>query len=284
MFIVASTLTAAPAATQAAPATADDAATASPSTASTAATSHAVRLQVETSAMGKEAESTRSWVLRDGGKALAEAGVEVAVEAEAEVRVTIEPKDLGYTTRIEVWDDGQSVPSFTRGPKTCETCTRTELVELVRRELAWVGGWLKGREAESRRDEEEPADGGEVGEAGEPEPEPKIDATDDGTERRKLHALGWSGVGVGALGLGTFIGGLAVVVRDYEARGEPGSYQTPSIQPRRAGWTMVGVGAAALVGGTAMLVIDLVKGRRTGVAAGPWLEQRAGGLWVRRRF
>lgn len=248
--------------------------------------SRTVRLSIDTSAMGKEAKSTRAWVLRDGSAALAEAGVEVIADAGTEIRVDIEPEDLGYTVTIEVHEGEAEAPSFTRGPKICESCTRTELVGLVGRELAWVGGWLSASGAEPSPALEGGADEAAADDMSEDADEPERTDTPTPAEprHRKLHALGWSGIGVGALGLGTMVGGLAVVVRDYEARGERGNYRTPSVHPKRAGWAMVGLGAAALVGGSVMLVLDLVRGNQMSTAAAPWLGPGAGGLWVRRRF
>ncbi len=41
---------------------------------------------------------------------------------------------------IDVLEDGAKVPIITRSPSVCETCTRTEVVQLVQRELAWGRG------------------------------------------------------------------------------------------------------------------------------------------------
>ncbi|MEM9463453.1 MAG: hypothetical protein AAGF11_55445 [Myxococcota bacterium] len=293
IFVLVGIIAAAPASAWAAPQRADAVSPASPnqrsaSTSANEVNAKAVRLSVDTSAMGKEAKSTRAWVLRDGGKALAEAGVMVAADTSTEVQVILEPKDLGYTVRIEVREDGTESPIFTRGPKICENCTRTELIGMVGRELAWVGGWLSGSDAEQEQEPDpETVAIGDATEDGLPEqsePEPGDSLEDHPPRRRKLHALGWSGIGVGTVGLGTLVGGFTIILRNYEARGEPGDYRIPSVRPERVGWTMVGLGAAALVGGSVMLMFDLAKGNQTGVAAGPWLEPGAGGLWVRRRF
>ncbi|MCA9711395.1 MAG: hypothetical protein KDK70_36490 [Myxococcales bacterium] len=265
-------------------------ASAGPSTTSeapaAAASSHRVRLSIETSAMGDEAKSTQAWVQRDGTAALAEAGIAVDPKATAEVRVILAPEDLGYTVTIEVREDGQPQPLASRGPKLCETCTRTELVGLVGRELAWVGGWLSTSPVDETATEGKadatPEDDGPDPEADlEQEPEPA------GREQppRRLHALGWAGVGLGAVGVGTLASGIAIGVRTYEARGEAGDYRTPrAAQPERIGWAMVGLGAAAAVGGTVMVVLDLVRPRPRPLAAAPWLDGQAAGLWVRRRF
>ena len=247
-----------------------------------------VRMSVDTAKLGKEAQSTRDWVLRDGGTALEEAGLRIGEEADApEVRVSIEPKDLGYAVVVEIWEAGGEAAAVRRGPKICDSCTRSELLELVRNELLFAGGWLSSSPAAERTTEDAPAqEGEEPDEVAELETEPT--PADGDQPRGKLHALGWSGVGVGALGVASFTGGLVVALRSYEARGEPGDYQVPSLEhPQRVGWALVGVGAAAMVGGAVMVALDLRRGRtrnRGTLSAGPWLEHQAGGLWVRRRF
>ncbi len=247
-----------------------------------------VGLNVETSAMGDEASSTRAWVIRDGGAALGSAGISIAdagVDPPFDLQVVIAPEGLGYTVRIDVLEDGAKAPILTRGPSVCETCTRTEVVQLVQRELAWVAGWLsmhpKGTGPATGEPVDEDSAGGE-----DEETTLQIEPSSPETPRRPtLRTLGWAGVGVGAVGLGTLVGGLVVGLRDYSARGTPGDYEVPGLErPQRAGWAMVGIGGAAMVGGTLMVVFDVIKGRRSAVSAGPMLERHAAGVWVQRRF
>lgn len=242
----------------------------------------AVRLTVETSSMGDEAESTRAWVLRDGAVKLAAAGVNVSEDAAGlEVRVSVRPKELGYVVAVEIWEDGAEAPVMTRGPSECETCTRTEVVKVIEGELAWAGGWLANQplaETAGEASAEEP-------DAEETAVEPASPAPDGLGRRRTLHALGWAGVGVATVGLGTLVGGLVVALRPYEARGEPGDYQVPKLEhPQHLGWALFGVGAAATIGGVVMLALDLEKNRARKIAAGPWLGRQTAGLWVRRSF
>ena len=246
-----------------------------------------VRMDVETSKMGGEADTTRKWVLRDGGAALNDAGVRVTdADAEITVRVIIEPEDLGYTVMIEIWDVGAQQATHTRGPKICEDCTRTELIQLVQRELAWVAGWLSIPSEEAKPPAEDETDDEALDDPMVTEPTVEPEPLSDQTPPRQLHALGWAGIGLGAVGVGSVVGGLVVAVRTYEARGEPGDYRVPLVErPKRAGWAMVGVGAAAMVGGTLMVIFDLRKSRRArALSAGPWLDRRAGGLSIQGRF
>ncbi len=242
-----------------------------------------VRLTVDTSAMGDEAETTRAWVLRDGAVKLAAAGIDVKEDAaDVDVRVSVRPKDLGYTVTLEIWENGAKAPVMTRGPQVCEACTRTEVVKLIEHELAWAGGWLS---SPARGDETSEDTAQElVGTDREVESDSSTASTADG-RRPRLHALGWAGVGVAAVGVGALTGGLVVALRPYEAKGEPGDYQVPSFEhPQRVGWAMVGIGAVAAVGGAVMIVFDLEKNRTRKLSAGPWLDRQAGGLWVRRSF
>ena len=242
-----------------------------------------VRLTVDASAMGDEAESTRAWVLRDGTVTLAAAGIDVKEDAaDVDVRVSVRPKDLGYTVTLEIWEDGAKAPAMTRGPQVCESCTRTEVVKLIEHELAWAGGWLSNQARGDGADEG--AEQEAVGTDREVESDSSRSNTKAGPGRR-LHALGWAGVGVGTVGLGALTGGLVVALRPYEAKGEPGDYEVPFLEhPQRVGWAMVGLGAVAAVGGAVMIVLDLKKDRARKLSVGPWLDRQAGGLWVRRSF
>ena len=92
-------------------------------------------------------------------------------------------------------------------------------------------------------------------------------------------------MGVGVVGLGTLTGGLVVALRPYAAKGEPGDYQVPRLEhPQRLGWALVGIGAAAAVGGAVMLAFDLKKNRTRTLGVGPWFDRQAAGLWVRHSF
>lgn len=246
-----------------------------------------VRLTVDTTTMGDEAETTREWVLRDGAVKLAAAGLDVSEDAaELDVRVIVVPKDLGYTVALEIWEDGAMAPILKREPQACETCTRTELVKLIERELSWAGGWLSRRDTDDEADEgppEEPQGAAQETQSVGSRAESTAPASDE--PGRKLHALGWAGVGVGVVGLGTLTGGLVVSLRPYEAKGEPGDYRVPRLEhPQRLGWALVGIGAAAAVGGAVMLAFDLKKNRARTLGVGPWLDRQAAGLWVRRSF
>lgn len=122
----------------------------------------------------------------------------------------------------------------------------------------------------------------------EPEPEPTESLRVPTVEHRPISWLGWTGVGMGSLGVvGGITGGVLVAMGERV----PSDYQHLQRDFRSPGVGVLVGGGVALVGGVTMLVVDLVQckrehsrcaveregsGRRAAVR--PWLGVRSVGI------
>lgn len=114
------------------------------------------------------------------------------------------------------------------------------------------------------------------------EPEPARVETAGDRKPRTLGAMGYAGIGVGVLGAGLVAAGIPLSLRADEIRGEPGSTSRYTTRPPGIGLA-VGGGAALAVGIT-LVVVDVVRQRKSRVAVVPAVGRGQAGVSIAGRF
>lgn len=221
-----------------------------------------VRLVVDTSGMFEDdREDTAQWIRKDGLPVLADAGLTVDdANAAFEIHVAVSVEGVGYAVETSVWKRGATEPEVDRGRRVCDACVRSEVLRLVTRDLAWVGGWLASRPAEP-----EPTPANEL-EASNPttndRPSREAHAASPPVDRSNM-ALRNAGLGLvvpGGVALGVGIGLIAAGLREVEnPNGDAAVIAERNYRP--AGVVVAVVGGTAAAAGVALLIAH-VRGSR----------------------
>jgi len=112
-------------------------------------------------------------------------------------------------------------------------------------------------------------------------------------EAVKPGPLVWAGGAVALVGLGGIVVGVPLVLRDDRIDGGLTSDRRELVETRTPGWASIGVGAAALIGGGAMLAVGLARWNRakearasetTTAIVTPWVGSDQIGLGIHGRF
>jgi hypothetical protein len=243
-----------------------------------------VRLVIDTSGMFENhREDTARWIREDGLPVLADAGVTVDdANAELEVHVVVMAEGVGFAVEVSVWKAGADRPEVDRGHRVCQYCVRSEVLQLVTRELTWIGGWLAVRPIAP-----EPA----------PEPEPEPEAAVEPEAKREtvepqpepprsmmLRDMGLALVVPGGVALGVGIGLIAAGVREVDDD-DVGTHTERNYRP--AGVTIAVSGAVAASIGAALLLVHARRGRDSkdkGIAWSPVIGRAHAGIVVVGRF
>lgn len=100
--------------------------------------------------------------------------------------------------------------------------------------------------------------------------------------RQPLGGMGYAGIGVGALGAGLLAAGIPLAVRPDGPRGDGGSLMEYTTRP--PGITLAVAGSVALATGTSLIVVDVLRRRKRGVAIAPAVGASQVGVRVVGRF
>lgn len=244
-----------------------------------------VRLVIDTSGMFEDdREDTARWIREAGLPVLADAGVAVDDASTAlELRVVVMVEGVGYAVETSVWKPGSDEPELDRGRRVCDACVRSEVVQLVTRELAWLGGRLT---VEPTPTTSEPA----TTQGHEPEVD---DASDDATPPTQdrtdkpsnvLRNAGLALVVPGGVTLGVGIGLVAAGVREVD---EPDPLRMAERNYRPPGVALAVSGGVVVAAGVAVLVVHVLRarnGKGHGVAWAPALVGARAGVAVAGRF
>lgn len=267
------------------------AAPAAPAEASEPSERPVVRLVIDTSGMFEDQrEDTARWIREDGLPVLADAGVIVDDKnAELEVRVAIKVEGVGYTVETSVWKPGADKPEVDRGIRTCEACVRSEVLRLVMRELAWVGGWLTVRPAPATQDTPPP-------QVQQPEDEPVLPETAGAAEpqdepgqkpsSKVLRNAGLALVVPGGVALGVGIGLIAAGKREVE-NPNGGDAVLAERNYRPTGIALAVSGGVVAAAGVALLVVHARRqrpGKGSRVAWSPVVDGSQAGFVLAGRF
>jgi hypothetical protein len=229
----------------------------------TAPAEEVLRLQVEmsTDRAGDEGEAIESRLSTAIEGVFVEQSVLKGDSSAPSLKVAVAPyedaENPGYDATLSVIADGAEVEGSSR-VVACALCTHGELAEKVSTEAAALIGAIRSGELVVYPPEPEPeivdGEADVLPEGPEPEtgPDPSVEP------RKKLGTLGFTGIGmmgVGAIGAGV---GAAIVGRDDEVVENDDSlkkFKTP-------GAILLSVGAAAIVSGAVLLVVDRRKAKQ----------------------
>lgn len=252
-----------------------------------------VRLVIDTSRMVEdERADTAKWIRDDGTRVLADAGVKVDDDAELEVRVVVMAEGVSYAVETSVWKPGADEPKVHRGHRVCEACVRSEVLRLVNRELAWVGGWLAVRPAPAEPEAEaSPVQTDEPERdpvAAEPSRavEPEVDREPPKRPTKALRNAGLALVVPGGVALGVGIGMIAAGKRKVE-NPDDGDAVVAERNYRPAGIVLAVGGGVAAAAGVALLVVHARRsraGRTARVAWAPVVDETHVGAVLAGRF
>jgi hypothetical protein len=222
-----------------------------------------VRLVIDTSAMFEdEREDTARWIREDGIPVLNEAGVTVDDSSKGlEIRVVVAFEErVGYAVATSVWKPGAQTPEIDRGRRVCKACRRSDTLQLITRELAWLGGWLAVQpnpaevqpppEREEARADQETADDNGDG-----------SASPRGPEEAPSMALRNAGLALavpGGVALATGIGLIVAGVRDVD---ESNPLLRAELNYRSPGIVVAVSGGLLGAAGVTMLAIHVVRSR-----------------------
>lgn len=248
------------------------------------------RLVIDTSGMFEdEREHTARWIREDGVPVLADAGVTVDDSSTAlEIRVAVRVDGVGYAVETSVWRPGAEVPEVDRGRRVCEACVRSEVLQLVTRDLAWVGGWLTVQSAPAEP-EASPAPGDEPEEEpAEVDPGPTVepDRQPASGQSKVLRNAGLALVVPGGVALGVGVGLVVAGMREVES---PNAEDTVIAERnyRPPGIALAVFGGAAAAAGVALLVVHARRdraGRSARMAWSPTLGGTHAGFVITGRF
>lgn len=220
---------------------------------STAATGSAAGIEVEVDASITNADAVRGWVEERAARAVRE--LERRLDAEDVIRIVVQGGAYDYRISLLLLRHGSALAPDRQPEEIACACGSDQMLETVAAAIT-AGARTLGEVAD--REREEVARQQEEEELRQQETE-RQRRTADGTTRYRPSPVGRAGIGV--LGAGgvlatsgivmalqppQLVNGLQVVVRDWSS----------------PGYTVLGIGAAAMVGGLTVLLVDVVRCRR----------------------
>lgn len=206
-----------------------------------------------------------------------EAGVALRDDAPSSLVIRISwagDQPIDYVGNIEIRAGSEELAL--RG-FDCQMCGTDVLLDRVRSEVALalgtVGQWPRDEPEAIAESVVEPPVGTAMDDA------PRL------RQRRGLGALGWSGVGVATFGVATGVVGAVLWARDDRLELRPDEPQPVYVNSTRSpGIALVAVGSGALVAGASLLVVDLVRRRRSRVRPAASLHRGFVGVALSGRF
>jgi hypothetical protein len=185
--------------------------------------------------------------------------------------------DPGY--QFEMWVSQRGELRGERRRVECTLCTESEIVARVEETVTELLAQLDAV-AEPAPPADEPDSVVDPDQA-EPAADPSA-TTDDEPPRKGLGGLGKAGVALLSVGVaGVAVGAVLVALPAKVDVANP-LYETTTRPP---GWAVLGVGAAALISGTVMLIVDRRRARRPrATALQPTLGRGSAGLVWTSRF
>ncbi|MEX1367184.1 MAG: hypothetical protein AB1Z98_28915 [Nannocystaceae bacterium] len=237
-------------------------------------------LVIETDELGEGGPSMAEMIGLLEDRVLRERGVGPA-EAGTTTQIVVEIRPLEDATGIldnrvdiSLEHEGETIadPSWSFD---CPQCTDGYLLNKVAVTLHSVVTRLEAETADAS-----PTPGPRDGGGADPGP-------NDVAPSPKPGPLVWAGTGVGVGGLVIAGVGLGIALRDDRIEGWLANQRVERVETRTPGWTMVGVGAAALVTGGALLAVGLRRHRRAkaaAVVATPWVSPTSAGVGLAARF
>lgn len=179
-----------------------------------------------------------------------------ALEYDAEpgsIHVDVGGDTYAFTVRVELLVDGKVASTQENDEEVCE-CSANDLSAFAMKRVA------AAIEAHRKAAVEPPAI--EVEAEADPVPGPKNSPAE---ASKDTHGLRWAGVGVGAVGAATLIAGAVMRPMEETRRvreGEAWNTETgPRFEPRTTA-AMIGIGAAAVGVGVALIVADGIVSKK----------------------
>lgn len=286
-------------------------ATATPARASTRTTASepdpqaplGVGLQVDTKGVTVLADLVTKRVRKQAELRARDAGVAIVERGRASIKVAVRstPKALGFEYVVTAQLDGTLVPIDDREGR-CDPCTHEDVVRrlddlLVRQyEALQAQAQRLDDAAASPAAPSEPVpsrapsatatrheDGSPASAATEPSGSPPT--TTPAKPTTPLGAVGGAGIAIGAVGLAGVVAGAVLATRPAQRErvpGDAGAFR--EVERDTGGLALVGVGAALVAGGIAMVVTDVVLRKRRRIGAAVVLNSRLVGFSVSGRF
>lgn len=229
-----------------------------------------------------------------------DAGVEIVERGRASIKVAVRstPKALGFEYAVTAQLDGTLVLVDDREGR-CDPCTHEDVVGridglLVRQyEALQAQAQRLDDAAATTAVESEPASSPPSSEVVPPRDGPPAASTatepspSAGSPKptAPIGAVGGAGIAIGAVGLAGVVAGAVLATRPAQRErvpGDAGAFR--EVDRGTGGFALVGVGAALVAGGIAMVVTDVVLRKRRRVAAAAVLNSRLVGFSVSGRF
>jgi hypothetical protein len=217
---------------------------------------HAVSVEIDTTGLSTLSEETAEHLSTVVDEALRKAGMRSAADASSHLRIEVKfsgKSKVNFVFVAEGSTDGATLADARAGG-TCDKCVSNDVVEKVNAALPGVLDALRE----------------ELDKAAEPPPPTPVttdrdaptSAADTTKSRRQLHTLGKAGIGVGVVGILALGGGIWMAVRDTKYKERDDAQREGGYDTRDGGIATAAIGGAALVGGLAMLLVDLGVGKR----------------------
>ncbi|MBK8238937.1 MAG: hypothetical protein KBB21_34290 [Nannocystaceae bacterium] len=262
-----------------------------------------VGLQVDTKGVTVLPELVTKRVRKQAELRARDAGVAIVERGRASIKVAVRstPKALGFEYAVTAQLDGRLVPVDDREGR-CDPCTHEDVVRRIDELLVrqYEALQLRSQQLEdaaaSPAPASEPAASRTPPEGATPHepPSPASAPTDraaspSAASQRKptapLGAIGGAGIAIGAVGLAGVVAGAVLATRPAQRErvpGDAGAFR--EVDRDTGGFALVGVGAALVAGGIAMVVTDVVFRKRRRTAAAAVLNSRLVGFSVSGRF
>lgn len=225
------------------------------------------RLDVDTSAVGDAGPVVKRRVEERGATVLRDLGVGTPPQGQGPV-LSLIVRELGgdtpgYELEASVLDKGNEVPG-TRAVVVCSLCTEGELVDRAENELRKLVAGLERYAAETAAETTPEGPEVEGGQSGDPTGNGQPQDGRDTQSRGKLGKLGWTGVGMTAVGGAGIIAGVVLaVLPDKPLESDPTQERYTTVP----GYVTLGAGAAVAIVGGALIGVDVSRSKRARVSA-----------------
>jgi hypothetical protein len=216
-----------------------------------------VSLKVDTDGLGDGADESMKAKINEVGAALIldRGFVDATEPGDPRIVIVVERagdvENPGFAIGYLIETGDEVVPGSARQSE-CSLCTRTEVVELIERDLPELLALARGAQVEPVEAETDNPNG-----------TPTADTTGSQVDTRKLGPLGFAGIGVAVLGVagvgagaGLMSKGLVPVPPSFD---QVRDYRVP-------GAVVLAVGGTALIAGVVMIVVDVSKRKRSRAA------------------
>lgn len=232
-------------------------------------------LEVDLSALpsGKVTVALKARLVKHQLEMLGNGGIRIVGKADRTIRVSVKrygDDGENYEATILMLASGAVEHERTFA---CELCSDTELVTKVGKEVTRLSGRILSVAPQT------PAATGN----GEPKAdEPKADEPPSAEGSSAIGALGGVGIGVAVLGVAGVAAGVPLSRKSDAVRGAEGDADVRRLRP--SGLALVGVGGGLMVVGAALIVLDVVRRKKTRTAFLPTVTPNGVAFTLRGRF